>query len=579
MKNRFSLILLAAMLSLAALTPFSTQAAVSSWQKGASIRSMWNGDFGSAPFKQSVDNLAATGANYVSLVFPLYQANLYTTDIYSGGDTPTDAALESAIDYIHSKGMKVMLKPHLESQSGEWRALINPSNRGAWFSSYGNFMEKYARMAQSKGVADFCLGTELINMASTVSNGTNTQNWKSLISRIRGVYTGKLTYSANWGEGDFADEKNHIDFWGDLDYIGISAYYNLYGDNSVANLKSQWAGINSRDITPLQQKWNKPVVFTEVGYKSTSGAHQRPWDYSFGGGADETEQANAYTALFDYWNGQGFMQGVQLWEWKSDPNAGGPGNGDYTPQRKQAEGVIKQWFGGAGTPVPPGNSATYSTSASANPSTVSNGQSTTITANVTANGGTGAGIIVDVEIYNSAGQQVKQQVFDNQMFASGQTKTFNVSFTPPTSATYTVKIGIFNYNWSQLYNWNDNAATFGSSGGSSGGGGGGTPPPPASWTMDIWWPTNSANIGGSAVPFKGLVRDRDVSTYDMFWQVDGGPLVSMPTDMKDWPHKEFVANVTGWTWKGNGPYTINFIAKDKSGNTLVTKNISVTVWH
>jgi hypothetical protein len=562
----------------AALAP-QASAALDTWQKGASIQSQWNGDFDSTSFKQSVDNLAATHANYVSLVFRIYQSNLYSTDIQTGGDTPTDQALSDAIDYVHGKGMHVMIKPHLESYTGEWRAYINPSDRSTWFANYGNMMVHYGQIAAAHGAEDFCVGTELIDMSSASVNGTNTQNWINLINRIRGVYSGHLTYGANWGPSGFVDEKNNIQFWSSLDYIGISAYYNLNGDDSINNLESQWSNYNNSDIQPLSARWNKPIVFTEIGYKSVTGSHTQPWNYNFSGGYDSQEQANDYQALFDFWQHQPFMQGVQLWEWRSDPNAGWSGDTNYTPQHKPAQDTMTQWFdqGGSTTP-PPGNTATFSSTASANPNTVSSGQATTITANVTASNGAGAGIIVDVEIYSSGGQRVGQQVFQNQMFNNGQTQSYKVSFTPSANDTFKVKIGVFNYNWSQLYNWNDNAATFGSSGGSSGGGGS-PPPPPPTTVIDIWWPTDGSNVGGSIVPFKALVENRDVSTYNIYWQVDGGGLVFMPTNTTDYPHKEFDADLTNWTWRGNGPYTVNFVAQDLSGNVLGQKSVSITVWH
>jgi len=229
------------------------------WQKGASIQSRSTSDFGSSDFRQSVDDFAATHANYVSLVFRLYQLDLSSTEIHSGADTPTDSALAAAIDYLHSKGLHVMLKPHLESYTYDWRAYINPSGRNTWFTNYGNMLAHYAEIAQSHGAEDFCLGTELISMSSAGTNSSNTANWIGLINRIRGTFSGALTYSAGWGPDGFVDEKNHIDFWSSLDYIGISAYFNLHSDNSVAGLKSAWDVYNKNDIGPLASRWHKPL--------------------------------------------------------------------------------------------------------------------------------------------------------------------------------------------------------------------------------------------------------------------------------------------------------------------------------
>lgn len=294
-------------------------AAVASWQKGASIEPRWNTDFGSDSFKQSLRNLHATGANYVTLIIPWKQSNIYSTDVRADGGTPTDESLAAGIDYAHSLGLKVNLKPHLDSYDGQWRAAINPGDRASWFANYGALLFRLADIARTHGVEEITVGTELIKMAAATENGTNTENWQNLIAGVRARFGGQLTYSANWGPSGFVDEKNNIQFWSSLDSIGISAYFNLGSDynNAVDHLKAEWANWQG-SISALSQRWGKPVLFTEIGYKSVTGSHTQPWNFNFGGPTDQTEQANDYEALFSFWNDYGYMIGVQGWKWSSD---------------------------------------------------------------------------------------------------------------------------------------------------------------------------------------------------------------------------------------------------------------------
>ncbi len=85
--------------------------------------------------------------------------------------------------------------------------------------------------------------------------------------------------------------------------------------------------------------------------------------------------------------------------------------------------------------------------------------------------------------------------------------------------------------------------------------------------IEIWWPTQDAELHG-VQPFKGLLQGTDVSQYSMYWQVDGGSLVTMDTNYTDYPHKEATVDVTNWNWKGTGPYVLNFVTKDSSGNII-----------
>lgn len=439
--------------------------AVSGWQKGVSIRPNYETDFGSTGFKQSIDNLAATKANYVTLIVPLYQDNPWTTTIYPGWNTPTDGSLISGISYVHSKGMKVNLKVHVDTYDGQWRAHINPGDRSAWFASYRTHLVKYAKMASAQGVSEMTIGAELINMSADDANGTNTTNWKKLIGEVRTLFSGKLTYSANWGGPGWTDEKNRIKFWPDLDYIGVSAYYPLpTNEPNVSNFMKEWEKIDNADLRPLKDKYSKNLLFTEVGYRSLDWAHWAPFEFSGDGAYDPEEQRDLYDALYTYWNNKEYVSGVHWWEWSSNPAAGGYGNKDFTPQGKPAEAIMTKWHAGGTTPEPeptptPTPGAQFSASASAQPSSVTVGQPTTITTHITNTGGAVSNTIVDVEVYNANGVQVHQTPYTNQNFATGEKKTFTTSWTPGETGMYTIKLGVFNNNWTVNYIWVDNAGT------------------------------------------------------------------------------------------------------------------------
>ncbi len=437
----------------------TTSASITSWQKGVSMEPRWNTDFGSDSFKQSVDNLATTHANYVSLIIPYYQSNIYSTDIQPGWNTPTDASLVSGIQYIHSKGMQVMLVVHLESYDSQWRATINPGDRATWYANYLNMLKRLATIAQQQGVESFCIGVELIDMASQYQNADNVNQWDNIIGQLRSMYNGKLTYGANWGGGGWYDEKANIAFWDKLDFIGISAYFNLNTSSDVNSLEGALGTVKNNENKPLSQSLGKKINFTVMGHKSVSGSQYQPRNYNWSGAIDQNGQANDYTALFDYWNGQSFFGGVHLWEWSTDPNAGGAGDGTYTPQGKTAQNVMTQWFGTIPTPTP------------------------------------------------------------------------TPTLTP-------------------------------------------TPTPSPSSGIEIWWPTNGVHVSG-VQPLKTMLQNWSVSQYNMYWQVDGDHLNPMYTNNTDYPHKEVGVDFTGWTWKGNGPYTINFVAKDLTGGTIGQRSIQI----
>ncbi|MDB5237424.1 MAG: hypothetical protein JWL88_526 [Parcubacteria group bacterium] len=92
-------------------------------------------------------------------------------------------------------------------------------------------------------------------------------------------------------------------------------------------------------------------------------------------------------------------------------------------------------------------------------------------------------------------------------------------------------------------------------------------------TPTVWWPTDGARMQG-VQPLKAAVDGTDISSYAMYWQVDGGTLNLMQDSYTDAPHKEANVDVSGWNWHGAGPYAITFVAQ-QNGTTISQKTISV----
>ena len=140
-----------------------------------------------------------------------------------------------------------------------------------WFNNYRTFILHYAQLAEQEKMEAFCIGTELHKPAVT-----HEQAWRDLIKDIRKVYTGQLTYAANWYL-----EYEQIKFWDALDFIGVQAYFPLTKKNNPSfskNLKKGWQK-HLQDIAKIARQYKKPIVFTEAGYKSTPDAAIEPWTW------------------------------------------------------------------------------------------------------------------------------------------------------------------------------------------------------------------------------------------------------------------------------------------------------------
>jgi hypothetical protein len=224
-----------------------------------------------------------------------------------------------------------------------------------WFAAYTELMLDYARLAEREGVELLCIGTEL----TTMTRPQHLASWRRLIAEIRRVFTGKLTYAANWGE-----EKN-IEFWNDLDYIGVDFYAPLTESPNPGfdQLVDAWTGAPQHKFTrqlygglsimgyhrALTERWGRPLIFTEIGFRSIDGANIQFSNTAAVRSIDLKEQAELYRSFIEAVrreNGTGWLQGVSLWNWEpaDHETAGAEGWLDFTPQGKPAQEVLEHWF-------------------------------------------------------------------------------------------------------------------------------------------------------------------------------------------------------------------------------------------
>jgi len=289
----------------------------------------------------------------------------YSSESYDWGES--DIGLIHTAELAHKQGIKVMLKPHIwiRSANGKWRsdiAMKSPIEWDAWFSSYADFMLHYAMVAEKGKMDALCIGAELYLTTTQFP-----EKWIALIDEIRKVYHGKLTYAAN-----FYKEYEEVTFWGHLDAIGIQGYFPLSKNEhpTKQDLLEAWQP-HMKVMKSMSEKYGKPIIFTEIGYRNTADAAIEPWlwprqlDDSFQE-SNET-QAICLDAMFEsLWNKEWF-DGVYIWKWfrgsyestqeefyqkiearRNQAVESGrykKAHIGFSPQNKEGEQVMRKWFG------------------------------------------------------------------------------------------------------------------------------------------------------------------------------------------------------------------------------------------
>lgn len=278
-----------------------------------------------------------------------------------------DVGLIHTTKLAHHCGIKVILKPHiwLRNRDGKWRsdiAMASQKEWDEWFGNYSKMILHYAQVAEEGSMDALCIGTEILQASTFHENA-----WRELIHKIRNVYSGQLTYAAN-----FYKEYENIKFWDALDFIGVQAYFPLSSKTnpSVNDLKKAWKK-PMKKMKRLADKYKKPIVFTEVGYRNTIDAAKEPWLWPrqvdpVEGIISEEMQAKCYQALFESLWSEEWFGGVYIWKWFH----GGHSRtyeeyiayrrqrmkerfGDeyearariaFSPQMKKAQQVMSNWF-------------------------------------------------------------------------------------------------------------------------------------------------------------------------------------------------------------------------------------------
>ncbi|MEO0078398.1 MAG: YCF48-related protein, partial [candidate division WOR-3 bacterium] len=293
-------------------------AAIGSQRGIAMPTGRWHKDiYGWASTDTSLDNLAGTGAEWVTIV-PVgwmddtgadYGSIAVLDESTHYPASPSDAALEHVIERAHWMGLKVVLKPHVDCINGAFRGLQDPQGFGVlddWFDDYLAFITRYAQMAEQESCELLCLGTELNNAAD---DDEEIARWRSsIIPAVRQAYSGPIFFAELCLDPDV-----QLDLWEDLDFVGVNAYlrvfdeYHAYGnrlDTVVGQIpdtarlargenpfnrhawKQEWLPL----LTRLRDTTDKMLIFPEIGYRSMDSCaywcgdcHRNGWNIQYSG--------------------------------------------------------------------------------------------------------------------------------------------------------------------------------------------------------------------------------------------------------------------------------------------------------
>lgn len=307
--------------------------------------------------------MAKTGVNWTTLNANLCQENYASRKVFldfsfSSGETE----LTEIAKIIHDQGIRILLKPCLTPLDGAWMGSVNfPETYqiqgvghdywSEWFGSFTESAKYFADFAERNHIEGLIVGAEYY--------GTDGQSdhWRKVISEVRKIYSGPLTYEFIHA----SREAYALDWFDDLDFLSYSYYPpakgdwkepERYADSPAAPLEEMIAYLEPQKarITSICERFgNKPIAFTEIGVRSAHGCIAAPEGFLEQTYYDGQEQADYMEAIFRTFSDLPQWLGLYWWKWdetQNRPQYHDDPNGDkgFTIQGKPAEKVLRKWF-------------------------------------------------------------------------------------------------------------------------------------------------------------------------------------------------------------------------------------------
>ena len=295
-------------------------------------------------YLRSVDQIAELGANALVVVTPWFQDTGSTNTIYRiSSRCPTDEQLKAVFKRAKQRNLRTAIVPIvlIKNPVGkEWRGTIAPTNWEQWWMSYGAFINHFAGMAAELDIDILSIGSELN------STEDQEQHWTHVAAATRKIFSGTMTYTANW------DRYEKVKFWNLVDAISISAYFELVENpeqQNVLMMSEAWGKIATK-FADFAKTQGRPLLLMQVGYPSVPWAALHPWNYQPGDlkESDPETQARAYEAFLTIWTAKLTaqacpVQGFFLYHW--DPyHSGGSRDFGYGIDGKPAKTLIRDAF-------------------------------------------------------------------------------------------------------------------------------------------------------------------------------------------------------------------------------------------
>lgn len=258
-----------------------------------------------------------TDACWIGMPLLFHQTSYNTTDVQTGQATPTVQSFINGVRYVHAANLHVFATFLLGTgyTPDPWDGKItlpDPIDQQAWFGHYFTTIKPYLQAAQDNRVEQLAMGTE----EKWLQNNAPDTLWIQLLQQIRSIYTGTLTYDANWDtlltQPPSWMKSKYLSFIGISAYVPVINTSHRVNPNAIAEL---WRETVKTDLDTFSQEIGSPVLISEIGYRQASDALYNPWNVNITTSKDPQEQAAACSAAITNTIHDPSVRGIFFWGW------------------------------------------------------------------------------------------------------------------------------------------------------------------------------------------------------------------------------------------------------------------------
>jgi hypothetical protein len=321
----------ASVLALVALAALVARADLAADERldGFNILAVADRPFGSLAATASLAQAKRVGARAIAIIPFFWQPVPASPNLIRDVEM-SDVELRAAIRDAHEFGLAALVKPHVAVPDA-WAgavAMTSEDDWRRWFAAYRVALNRIARIAAEEKADALVIGTEL-------SATEQRPEWNVLIEAARALYPGRLLYIAH-----NVEDAEKVPFWDRLDAIGVTLYPSLGADADREGRRTTMRAVAER-LDLLAARYEKQILVGEIGLRSAAGTAAKPWESM--AERPSTPDPELQAAVIADWLDaldRPAVGGVLVWNWLTDPGAGGLEDTDFTVQGKPAEKML-----------------------------------------------------------------------------------------------------------------------------------------------------------------------------------------------------------------------------------------------